>query len=284
MNYNHAYHAGNFADVLKHIVLIGLFDALLRKDKPFCYLDTHAGRGYYDLSKMAQKTQEYEEGILKILAEDNPPLLVKKYLHAVRELNQELAGSNQSPLKFYPGSPLLAQRFKRESDSLIACELHPETFQFLKSSMTGITQVAIHHIDGYLGLKAYLPPKERRGLILIDPPYENRDEFKNIIAALKIALKRFDHGIYMVWYPIKDPYQVLYFKKQLQTLDQTILMIDFTIHPPIAQFLKGCGLAIINPPYGFQQTINQLLPWLWNALTINHQGGYSTYLLNSAVK
>ena len=178
MNYRHEYHAGNFADVFKHLMLITLIKAQLRKKKSFCYLDTHAGRGLYDLSsETAKKTGDAEHGIVRLLqnlitypkiSEHPIPEVVKTYLQIIENF--------QYP-PFYPGSPLIAQSMMREEDRLILMELHPEEFKILKQNLSGDQRVACHHQDGYQGLAAFLPPKERRGLILIDPPFEKENEW-----------------------------------------------------------------------------------------------------------
>lgn len=281
MNYRHAYHAGNFADVLKHVVLIALIQSMQRKDKPFCYLDTHAGMGYYDLQSMqTQKTKEYLGGIEKIISAANPPPLVKTYLDCVHDLNNELSHTSYSSLQYYPGSPLITNHLLRPQDRLIACELQPEQYSLLREAFAGNRQAAIHHTDGFLGLKAFLPPKEKRGLILIDPPFEDPKEFTHLATNLQHALKRFASGVFAIWYPIKDLQQVKRFYNALEdSVSESILAIDLTIYPDLPSHLNGSGLAIINPPWQFKETIDAVLPWLWNALSINNQGNYSTKLL-----
>lgn len=281
MNYRHSYHAGNFADVIKHIILITLIDALTRKDTPFCYIDTHAGSGYYDLfSESTAKSKEYEGGIEKIIQRDNPPLLIKQYLDCIHHINNQLTHAKFASLRYYPGSPMIARHFIRAHDRIIACELQPQEYQLLKNTFSGDKQIAVHHMDGFLGLKAFLPPHERRGLVLIDPPYENPDEFTRIAHTLPIALKRWETGIYAIWYPIKEKRAVERFYKTLTSLiKKEILSIELTIYPDIPQHLNGCGLVVINPPWQFHEKIKTLLPWIWKTLTINGQGQYSASLL-----
>ena len=281
MNYLHSYHAGNFCDVVKHICLIALIEAVQRKGTPFCYVDTHAGAGCYDLfSTFSAKTKEYVNGIEKIIQHDNPPALVKKYLEIVHLINNKLTGSKMSSLRFYPGSPLIARHLLRAHDRIAACELHPNEYQSLKQNFSGDNQVGIHHMDGFLGLKAFLPPKERRGLILIDPPYEDPDEFKNIARLLPMALRRFESGIYAIWYPVKEQRYVDKFYQTLRaTISNPIFAIELTVYPDIPQHLNGCGLAIINPPWQFDEVINQNLSWVWNALSIDGQGSFQAGFL-----
>lgn len=281
MNYDHLYHAGNFADVFKHVILTALITSFKRKETAFCFLDTHAGRAYYDLSSIAHKSSEHSDGILKVINHNNPPDAIKLYLHCVHLLNKELSGKDY---QFYPGSTFFATLLKRDIDRIIACELHAKTHALLKTTLQDTPNVAIHHADGYNALKAFLPPAERRGLILIDPPYENRDETKQVMDALLKSLRHFQQGVYAIWYPIKDAHHNELLYKRLKILKHPLLFIDMTIYPNLPQHLNGCGMVIINPPFQFENTINTLLPWLWNALTINHQGSYSTKYINSALK
>lgn len=278
MNYLHSYHAGNFCDVVKHICLIGLIESLSRKQTPFCYIDTHAGTGIYDLfSEFSAKTKEYENGIEKIIRHDKPPELVKKYLQLVHIINNRLTGSKMSSLRYYPGSPMIARELIRPHDRIIACELHPNEYQSLKNNFLGDNQTAIHHMDGFLGLKAFLPPKERRGIVLIDPPYEDPDEFSHIARQLPMALRRFETGTYAVWYPIKEQSHVDKFYSALKkNVSNQVFAMELTIYPDIPQHLNGCGIAIINPPWQFDETMKTTLKWVWNALSINGQGSAHT--------
>lgn len=281
MNYRHSYHAGSYTDVVKHVILTALIISLYRKDTPFCYIDTHAGAGYYDLlSEFSKKTREYEGGIEKVIRMENPPALIKRYLDCVHQINNSLTASKFSSLQYYPGSPMIARCLARPHDRIIACELQPQEYQALKTAFAGDKQVAVHHTDGFLGLKAFLPPRERRGIVLIDPPYEDPDEFTRIAHSLASAIKRFDTGIYAIWYPIKEKSKIAHYYRVLEsTLDLPIFTIELTIYPDLPQHLNGCGLTIINPPWQFPETMNEILPWLWKALTINEQGAYHTAML-----
>jgi 23S rRNA (adenine2030-N6)-methyltransferase len=281
VNYKHVYHAGSFTDVVKHVVLAALITSLKRKETPLCCIDTHAGTGVYDLfSEFAKKTHEYETGIEKIIQHNAPPLLIKQYIDCVHRINNRLTGTTFSSLRYYPGSPMIARHFARATDRIIACELHPEEYQTLRNTFAGDNQVSVHHMDGFLGLKAFLPPKERRGIVLIDPPYEDPDEFTHLTQALPAALKRWESGVYAIWYPIKEKRQIERFYAALkQHLSQDILAIELNIYPDIPNHLNGCGMAVINPPWQFDGIINNNLPWLWNALTINQQGGFRSFLL-----
>lgn len=281
MNYRHIYHAGSFTDVFKHIVLTALLTSFTRKDTACCYIDTHAGIGYYDLmSENASKTKEFETGIEKIIQQDNPPPLVKQFLDCVHSINNKLSASKYASLRYYPGSPMIARSLLRPHDRIVACELHPDDYRTLKNAFINDNQTSIHHADGFLSLKAFLPPVERRGLVLIDPPYENPDEFTRIAQTLPSAIKRWPTGTYAIWYPIKEKRLVDKFYRKLQeTFDLPILALELTIYPDLANHLNGSGMAIINPPYQFDTNIAQVMPWLWNALTINGQGEYRSIRL-----
>lgn len=278
MNYLHSYHAGNFCDVIKHICLIGLIESLSRKQTPFCYIDTHAGTGIYDLfSEFSAKTKEYESGIEKIIQHDRPPELVRKYLQLVHIINNRFTGSKISSLRYYPGSPMIARELIRPHDRIIACELHPTEYQSLKNNFLGDNQTAIHHMDGFLGLKAFLPPKERRGIVLIDPPYEDPDEFSHIARQLPMALRRFETGTYAVWYPIKEQSHVDKFYQAIKkNVSNQVFAMELTIYPDIPQHLNGCGMVIINPPWQFDETMKKTIKWVWEALAVNGQGSAQT--------
>lgn len=265
MNYRHIYHAGNFADVFKHSILTLLIQNLLRKDTPFCYLDTHAGIGVYNLlSILAQKTKEYELGIARILKCENHPAELDKYLAIVKKLNV-----NNMTISNYPGSPYIAYSLLRPIDRMILLELHHEDIFTLKEKFFNNKQVSVHHYDGYQGLKAFLPPKERRGLVLIDPPFEQPDEFEQIIAGLKVALTRWATGIYAIWYPIKDIKAVNQFKFNLHNLGIKNLLIKELIiekYDTTSNAFRGCGMAIINPPWQFDQLVTPIISWLQKIL------------------
>lgn len=284
MNYRHLYHAGSFADVAKHLVVVSLIASLLRKETPFCFLDTHAGSGYYDLlSEPAKLNKEHANGIQKVLSQENPPALVKRYLGCIQKTNTRLSQSRFASLRYYPGSPFIVRPFLRPKDRIIATELHPQEYQNLKEACAHDRQIAIHEMDGYQGLKAFLPPIERRGLVLIDPPYENPDEFKHIIAALGVALKRWETGIYAIWYPIKERLHVNQFHKILkETVQREMLAVELSIYPEdVTSHLNGTGMLIINPPWRFEQEMNETMPWLLKTLTLSHQGRFRVFPLKS---
>lgn len=272
MNYRHIYHAGSFSDVFKHIVLIALTQALLRKEKPFCYLDTHAGIGCYDLfAQEAQKSQEFQNGVLRLLKPTEKPALVEDYLAIVKSFNPD-----SSKLQYYPGSPRVVRSLLRPSDRMVLSELHSQDFEKLRQEFFRDSQVAVHHQDAYQALKAFLPPLERRGLVLIDPPYEQPDEFKQVMHGLKNALLRWETGIYAIWYPIKDKYAREQFHRALKKCSsEKILIAELNVYPTDAMLrLNGSGMAIINPPWQLDKALEAVMPWLWSALSPNNQGGY----------
>lgn len=274
MNYRHGYHAGGFADVFKHIVLISLIQAMIRKEKPLCYVETHAGRGLYYLeSEFAKKTDESVQGIQKLCeyyenstANKPTPEIIDTYLKTIKQLGYP---------HYYPGSPLIAEAMLRESDRLVLMELQPEEYKILKKNMKGNPKIAVHNQNGYVGLKAFLPPQERRGLILIDPAFEKPDEWKQLLEAIKIGLKQFETGVFAVWYPIKDHREVNKFINSIGKLGlSSTLVAELTIYPPDAPLgLIGSGLLIINPPFQLDKTLESALPWVWKALSVNGAGG-----------
>ncbi|HSV28410.1 MAG TPA: 23S rRNA (adenine(2030)-N(6))-methyltransferase RlmJ [Candidatus Omnitrophota bacterium] len=264
MNYRHAYHAGNFADVVKHAVQALIIEHLKRKDGGFLYLDTHAGIGAYDLaSAQAEKTGEWRSGIGRLLAEDAPPAEILPYLDMVRGMNQGLA-----ELRRYPGSPLLAHALARPQDRLALCELHPEDNATLKRRFGADPRVGVHHMDGYAALKALLPPAERRGLVLIDPPFEVKDEFERIRKGMAQAAKRWPTGLYAIWYPIKARAVIDRFHADLTMigLPKTLAAEVMTRAGDDPATLNGCGLVIVNPPWKLDESLATLLPWLAKVL------------------
>lgn len=267
MNYRHAYHAGNFADVLKHVVLLALVEALEAKDTPFAYIDTHAGSGCYALEgREAGKTGEYRDGIRRLLfpdlGADNgqsatlPPLL-RRWLDGILALP-----GNEDGLKLYPGSPLQAARAMREGDSAHLCELHPEEAARLRELFARDGRVHVHHRDGYEALKALVPPREKRGLVLIDPPYEAQDaEYRVIDQALKAALARWPTGVYAVWYPIKLRSQVQPFLRGLQHgMARRVLRAELLVHPDDSPLrLNGSGMVVLNAPWNLDEVLREPL-------------------------
>jgi len=271
LSYRHAFHAGNFADVHKHAVLSLLLQSLTRKDAPYCYLDTHSGAGRYDLrSYEAQKNGEYRQGIQRLWDHPTVPAALQPYLDAVRAIN-----GDDGMLHYYPGSPRIARHFLRPQDRMILSELHPDDAQRLRQAFAQDRQVAVHHLNGYQGIKAFLPPKERRGLILMDPAFERREELRDMISALTIAARRWANGMYALWFPITHRAALTDFYGQLEkTGIRKILVSELWIRAPqTARQLNGSAMAVINPPWQLEKNLEECLPWLSTVLEEPSKGG-----------
>ncbi|CAM1628426.1 Ribosomal RNA large subunit methyltransferase J [Bartonella apihabitans] len=271
MNYRHIYHAGNFADVFKHIIIARIIEYLKKKDHAFRVIDTHAGIGVYDLaSEEAQKTGEWIDGIGRILHQPIAPdieLLIKPWLDVVNDLN----GGNSSKLTRYPGSPYLERKLLRKQDRLTAIELHEADYKKLANNFAGDYQARIIHLDGYLALGAHVPPKEKRGLIVVDPPFEKTDEFERLIEGLEKAYKRFSGGIYALWYPVKHYNELNWFMNELKSTSiPKILRLELRIKQRSEMpGLDGCGMIIVNPPYVLPQEMSKLKAFLLDRLGVD---------------
>ena len=261
MNYRHAFHAGNHADALKHALLLALLDVLKRKDSPFFVLDTHAGRGRYELSaEESRKTSEAETGIGRLRAATDLPGVLTRYVEAVSAHGEGI----------YPGSPLLVAGELREHDRLAACELQPEEATALKALFAGEPRVAVHPRDGYGAIRALLPPKHgatrfARGLVLIDPPYEAQDaEYPLVASALRDGLERWPNATYAVWYPIKQRRTLLPFFRKVAALPaKSALVAELQVRPDDSPLrLNGSGMLLLNPPWQFEQAAASALPAL----------------------
>jgi 23S rRNA (adenine2030-N6)-methyltransferase len=274
MNYRHIFHAGNRCDVVKHAVLTLVLGHLRTKDKGFAVLDTHAGIGLYDLKDpRALKTLEASEGVLLFLAAPEHPALAP-YRDILRKLNPLWDGKNVNEFRVYPGSPLLTFHMLRHQDRLIACELHPEDAETLRLNAPNDKRMQIHGRDGYEAMCAFLPPQEKRGLALIDPPYEQPDEFEKIIACLTTIYRRWSTGIYMIWYPIKDRPAIWKFHDALASSGiNKILCAEFIYDlEGRSDRLSGSGLIIVNPPWKLDEEYQTLFPYLHQAMGTPHQG------------
>ena len=258
MNYRHAFHAGNFADVVKHAALALLIGRLKEKDAAFRVIDTHAGPGLYDLAgDEANRTGEWKVGIGKVYAHRFAPAdaaLLAPYIDTVRAANEG------GTLRTYPGSPWIARHLLRKQDRLTAVELHPEDAAALSALFAGDMQVKTIALDGRLALGAFLPPKERRGLVLIDPPFEEADEFEQLVAGLVKAHARWPTGIYALWYPVKDLHAIDRFRAGLaESGIRRLVRAELTVrrrHTP-GRF-NGAGLVICNPPWQFEAVLGKM--------------------------
>ena len=263
LSYRHSFHAGNHADVLKHTVQSLIITALKEKEKPFLYLDTHAGAGRYLLSgEHAERTGEYLEGIARVWQQDDLPAELEPYISCVKALNRGPA------LRYYPGSPLIARHLLREDDKLELTELHSSDFPLLRSEFQKDSRARLARADGYQQLKAKLPPPSRRGLILIDPPYEMKSDYQAVVKGIQEGYRRFGTGVFALWYPVVLRQQI---KRMVHDLEATgirrILQIELAVRPDSDRFgMTGSGMIVINPPWKLEQQMRDLLPWLHRVL------------------
>jgi 23S rRNA (adenine2030-N6)-methyltransferase len=271
VNYRHAFHAGNFGDVVKHAVLCRVLEHLRRKDKPFVVLDTHAGIGCYDLAAdEPNRTGEYRDGIGRLFVDASPSASLMSYLGIVRDLNPD------GELRRYPGSPEIARRLLRAGDHLMACELHPVDHAALHAHFQGDRRVRVYPLDGYQALRTFLPPKPRRGLVLIDPPFEERDEFARLVDALADAHRRWATGVYVVWFPIKDRRAVeAFYGEVTMTGIARILRVELAVRrSTAADSFDACGLLVANPPWKLDDELGALLPYLADRLAQGEGAGF----------
>jgi 23S rRNA (adenine2030-N6)-methyltransferase len=269
LNYRHHYHAGNYADVFKHVLLVQLIRAMQRKEKGFLYLDTHAGRGGYDLSLPSvlpegrSREPEYPAGIGRLWGEPGLPPVLDDYLALVRRFNDR-HGATGPELKFYPGSPWVAKMLLRPQDRMALCELRPDDAEALDFEFARESRVTVQALDGYTGLKAMLPPSEKRALVLIDPSFEDKGEFADILRGLGDALRRLPGAVLAVWYPITERVRVDEFHQGLLDLSPPpVFFAELNITGDSTQLrMKGCGLLVINPPWKIDGEIRGILPAL----------------------
>jgi 23S rRNA (adenine2030-N6)-methyltransferase len=274
MNYRHGFHAGNFADVFKHVLLTRLLLYLARKDAPFRVIDTHAGEGAYDLSQSeSERTGEWRNGVGRLNdlagADAAARALLAPYLALLGPLD-----ANGRPA-VYPGSPLIAQRLMRAQDRAIFCELRPDAFARLEAQFARDPRVKTLHIDGYTGLRAFTPPKEKRGLVLIDPPFERRDEYDAMLDAFLKAHRKWPSGVYALWHPIKYPAETQGFYDALRASGVArVLSLEFGVGGA-GEKLNRTGLVIVNPPFTLDADARALIPFLSARLALGPGAGFS---------
>jgi 23S rRNA (adenine2030-N6)-methyltransferase len=268
VNYRHSFHAGNFADVFKHALLVRLVRALQQKEKGFLYLDTHAGRGHYDLVAAAQgdtlaRRPEWPDGIGRLWARSDLPAALADYVSLVREFDRQNDQGAAMP-RFYPGSPRLVQQLARPQDRLALSEKHPGECAELRAEFARERRVSVHEMDGYTALRAMLPPPERRALVLIDPPFEAQDEFAQITGALREGLRRLPGGVFAIWYPLTERARVDTFFAELETLKlPPTLALELAVAGEASGLkMRGCGLVIVNPPWQFDRETQVFMPVL----------------------
>lgn len=274
MNYRHAFHAGSFADVVKHAVLCRILDYLRTKDTPFRVIDTHAGAGLYDLSgEEARRGGEWQEGIGRLMAAPLPEkvqALLAPYLDVIGALNE------RGRIKLYPGSPAIVRAWLRPQDRLIACELESKAAVALRHNMRGDPRIKTLEIDGWTALAAYVPPPERRGLVLVDPPFEQDDDFVQLSKGLGTAHRKWSTGIYALWYPIKSrPEPDALARSLARSGIRKIMRAEVTVAPLTdPSRLNGSGMIVVNPPWTLEAELTTLLPALAGVLGRDGKGAY----------
>ena len=270
LSYRHSFHAGNHADVVKHIVLTLILTALKQKEKGFFYLDTHSGVGRYSLlSAEAEKTGEYIEGIARLWDRTDLPEEVALYINALKKINK-------GKLRFYAGSPLLAVQQLRPQDRALLTELHPNDFPLLRQEFAKMPNVVTKRENGFQQLKAALPPKEKRGLVLIDPPYELKEDYELVVKAIVEGYKRFATGVYAIWYPVVLRQHTKRIVKGLEATGiRKILQIELAVRPDSDQRgLTASGMIVINPPWQLEGQMKKILPYLTEVLVPEGTGSW----------
>lgn len=273
LSYRHSFHAGNHADVLKHIVLMLILENLKLKDKGFYYLDTHAGVGRYQLSSdEAEKTGEYKEGIGRLWERTDLPQEISHYVDLIKHLN-----FGAKALRYYAGSPLIAAQLLRPQDRALLTELHPRDFPLLRNNFKEFKNVSVKCDNGFQQLKATLPPKEHRGLVLIDPPYELKEDYDLVVKAAEEGYKRFATGTYAIWYPVVLRQQTKRIFKGLQASGiRKILKIELAVRPDSDQRgMTASGMAVINPPWTLENQMKAMLPYLVKTLVPEGTGSWT---------
>ena len=273
MNYRHAFHAGNFADVMKHVMLVRVLCHLRRKDKPFRVIDTHAGIGFYDLAaEEAGRTLEWQGGVGRLEKPFDPD--VEHLLAPYREVLEETRQRHGA--RVYPGSPLVIRELLRKQDRAVLAELHPADGALLTERFNTVANIKVLRLDGWMALHGLVPPKERRGLVLVDPPYEEPGEFDRLVMEIGRALAKWPTGVFMAWYPIKDRAEIARVAAALASaVTRPILRLEVMIErPDDVSRLNGCGLFVVNPPWLLEEEAGALLPALAERLARGAYGGY----------
>jgi len=271
LSYRHSFHAGNFADVLKHIILIKILEHLKKKDKPFCCIDTHAGPGEYALDDgYALKNREFENGIGKLWQRDDLPDDVANYVNIIKKFN------NTDELIRYPGSPLIIKQFLRNKDRLFLYELHSTEIELLNISVTRDRRIKVFHADGLKNVLGLLPPNEHRGMILIDPSYEIKSDYNLVIETLIQMHKRFATGIYALWYPVVERSRNKQLEKAIKTSGiKNVQLFELGIKTDTHEHgMTASGMIVANPPWTLAADMQQILPWLADVLGIEGAGLY----------
>ena len=275
LSYRHAFHAGHFADVLKHLVLVQCLDYLTRKEKPLVVIDTHAGAGGYSLeSDQAIMHREYDRGIGRLWGRRDLPDGLAGYVELVKAFN------NSDKLHAYPGSPWFARQLLRPQDRLELFELHPKDFELLSRKFHKTNRVRLHHEDGFKGCIGLLPPVERRGLVLMDPAYEVKGDYQQVISTLGKSHRRFQTGTYLIWYPVVERHRIDGMVRALKASGiRDVQQFELGICSEEQPGMGSCGLFVVNPPWTLFTTMESVLPWLAEQLGERGQGHYRTEVL-----
>ncbi|GAA0828329.1 MULTISPECIES: 23S rRNA (adenine(2030)-N(6))-methyltransferase RlmJ [Marinomonas] len=263
LSYRHIYHAGNHADILKHIIVSEICKHLIKKDAPFFYLDTHAGIGQYPLdSAQAQKNKEFQSGIARLLEEENLPDAIESLLDIVRDMNPD------NKLAFYPGSPKIVDYYVRQKDKLHLCELHPNDYPVLAALFPNKRKANVVKDNGFDAVKSMLPPPQKRGFVLMDPPYEVKKDYQYVVQALQDGHKRFPQGSYAIWYPVLNRKQADNLLRAVETTKiRNVLLVEMTIRDSEKERgMAGSGMIIVNPPWTLEKEANEFLPVLTKLL------------------
>ncbi|OYV18326.1 MAG: DNA (exogenous) processing protein [Methylococcaceae bacterium NSP1-1] len=271
LSYRHSFHAGNFADVLKHIILIKILEHLKKKDKPFCCIDTHAGPGEYALDEgYALKNREFENGIGKLWQRDDLPDSVANYVNFIKKFN------NTDELSRYPGSPLIIKQFLRNKDRLFLYELHSTEIELLSAAVNRDRRIKVFHADGLKNVLGLLPPNEHRGMILIDPSYEIKSDYNLVIETLIQMHKRFATGTYALWYPVVERSRNKHLEKAIKNSGiKNVQLFELGIKTDTHEHgMTASGMIVVNPPWTLAADIQQILPWLADVLGIDGAGLY----------
>ncbi len=271
LSYRHSFHAGNFADVLKHLILIKILEYLGKKEKPFCCIDTHAGPGDYALdAEFALKNKEFENGIARLWQRNDLPDSVANYVSVIKKFN-----STES-LRRYPGSPLIIKQFLRNKDSLVLYELHSTEIQLLNAAVNRDRRIKVFHTDGLKNAVGLLPPKEHRGLVLIDPSYEIKSDYNLVVETLIQMHKRFATGTYALWYPVVERNRNQQLEKAIKTSGlKNVQLFELGIKTDTHEHgMTASGMIVVNPPWTLASEMQQTLPWLANTLGIDGAGKY----------
>ncbi len=272
LSYRHAFHAGNHADVLKHFIEVQLLHHLAQKEKAYWYIDTHAGAGCYSLDRgYALQNAEYESGIARLWNRDDLPEPLEAYVRLVREFNPD------GQMRLYPGSPLIAQKMMRDQDRMRLFEMHPSDCELLAENFRG-TGALIQRSDGFSGLKSLLPPPPRRALVLIDPPYEDKEDYRRVVSALKEGLKRFASGVYAVWYPELQRIEARQLPEELKKLQvKSWLNVSLRVQSASEEGfgMHGSGMFLLNPPWNLHAVLQQVMPCLVSILGQDASASYT---------